>query len=312
MTTQGRADPSRRVVIALVTYNSESLLADFISSLDEGFGDVPYDLIVADNDSHDNTVAYLRRCAPWAKIVEMGRNAGYSAGINAAVAHADSYSAILVVNPDVRLGKNCIGELHKALNLPGTGIAVPRLADRYGRLSMSMRREPTVARAFGDALIGARRAGKYVRWGEIVNDPGAYDEETCTDWAEGSTQLISKECWSHCGTWDESFFLYSEETEYNLRARDAGFCTRLVPSAEAVHLKGESSTSPQLWALLTVNRIRLFYRRNGLLRALPYWFAFVLRETSRSLIGSKTNRAALLALFNPAAFRRTNLRNMAK
>ena len=69
----------------------------------------------------------------------------------------------------------------------------------------------------------------------MVTDRRQYEKEQRIDWAEGSTQLISAECWRACGVWDESYFLYSEETDYDLRARDLGYATLYVPSAVAVH-----------------------------------------------------------------------------
>jgi N-acetylglucosaminyl-diphospho-decaprenol L-rhamnosyltransferase len=289
----------RTVAVVTVTYNSADLLADFLNSLDEGLKGVSWHLTVADNASSDETVALLCRLAPTATLTEMGRNAGYAAGINAAVRVAQPHSAILVLNPDVRLLPGCVAELIDVLG-PGTGLAVPRLLDAKSQLIESMRREPTVLRAWADALIGARRAGRYAPLGEVVTDRRLYDREAITDWAEGSTLLISADCWQRCAPWDESFFLYSEETDFALRARDAGFVTRYVPSAQAMHLEGDSAGSPGLWALLVINRVRLFRRRNGRIRTAAYWAALVSREASRAvLLGKATSRAAVKALVTP-------------
>ncbi len=292
-----------RVAICVVTYNSADLLAGLIESLPEGAGDVPWQLVIADNASSDDTVVMVRRLAPDARLVQLGRNAGYAAGVNAATRAADPFTAALVLNPDVRLDPGCLPELLTAIREPGAGIAVPRLADAAGELILSQRREPTVIRAFAEALIGAERAGRTARFGEVVSDPAHYLEATVVDWAEGSTQLITAECLRECGPWDESFFLYSEETEFDLRAGDHGFAVRYVPTARAVHLEGESAGSPGLWSLLVVNRIRLFRRRNGLPRAVAFWWAVVLRETSRAILGRATSRAALRPLVDPFRLR---------
>ena len=292
----------KTVAVVVVTYNSENLLADLITSLDNGLKGVRWHLTVADNASDDNTVTLLRRLAPSTTLIEMGRNAGYAAGINAAVRAARPHSAILVLNHDVRLMPGCVTELLGAMR-PGTGVVVPRLLDRKSELIESMRREPTVLRAWGDALLGARRAGRYPVLGEVVTDRRRYCRETVTDWAEGSTQLISAECWRCCGPWDESFFLYSEETDFALRARDAGFVTRYVPSAQAVHLEGGSGESPGSWTLVMLNRIRLFRYRNGKIRTAAYWAALVSREASRAALGKATSRAAVKALVSPRRLR---------
>lgn len=291
------------VAVVVVTYNSERLLPDLIASLAPGLEGVDWHLTVADNDSGDDSVGALGRLAPEATVVEMGRNAGYAAGINAAVAKAGPFTAVLVLNPDVRLTPGCVRTLLGTLRTPGTGIAVPLLADGDGRLIQTMRREPSVLRTLGDAVLGAGRAGRYPALGEVVTDERRYGAAAVTDWAEGSTVLISAECWERCGPWDESFFLYSEETDFALRARDAGFATRFTPAARAVHLEGDSRVSPGLWTLLTLNRVRLYGRRHGRLATAGFWAALLLREASRAALGKAPSRMAARALLSPARMR---------
>jgi GT2 family glycosyltransferase len=291
------------VAVVVVTYNSEPLIADLVAALGPGMSGVAWHLTVADNASADGTVATVHRLAPEATVVEMGRNAGYAAGINAAVAKAGPRTAVLVLNPDVRLATGCCRELLAAVRTPGTGIAVPRLEDGHGTLIPSLRREPTILRTLGDAVLGGTTAGRYPALGEVVTDPRAYQTETVTDWAEGSTQLISDACWRACAPWDETFFLYSEETDFALRARDAGFATRFTPAARAVHLEGDSRVSPALWALLTVNRVKLYRRRHGAARTAGFWTALLLREASRAALGRPQSRMAARALLSPRRLR---------
>lgn len=291
--------PRRRVALVVVTFNSASLLADLVASLPIGCGtEVEWELIVADNASTDDTVARLHELAPACRLVEMGRNAGYAAGINAGVRAAGDRDAYLILNPDVRLTAGCVPALLEALERPGAGIAVPRLDDAQGRLILSMRREPSVLRAIGDMVLGTDRAGRVSVFGEMVSNPDRYTEAQVTDWAEGSTQLISRACWQTCGPWSEAFFLYSEETEFDLRAGDSGFTTWYEPAARAVHLEGGSSTSTTLWALLQVNRVRMFALRHGRPALVAFWGVTLLREASRSLLGRQHSRAALRALLD--------------
>lgn len=292
------------VAVVVVAYNSERLLGDLVGSLEAGFGHVPWQLVVVDNASSDGSLEAARAIAPEATIVALEENRGYAGGINAGVAAAGPHSAILIVNPDVRLGPHCIPELLEGLRKAGTGIAVPRLLDAKGELIMSMRREPTILRALGETVLGGRRAGRHQLLGEAVTSLSDYDNECLTDWAEGSTQLVSKECWDTCGAWDESFFLYSEETEFGLRARDAGYATRYVPTAAAVHLEGGYGR-PGLWRLLILNRIRLYQRRHGRIRGVTFAVAVLGREASRALAGNPRSRAVLRSLFDRRRWRET-------
>lgn len=293
------------VAVVIVTYNSSRLLPELIASLPAGMGDLAWQLIVVDNDSSDDSVAVARHLAPNATIVETGRNAGYAAGINAGVAAAPPHSYILILNPDVRLLPDCVPALIAALDKPGTGLAAPHLIDREGVRIDTQRREPSIIRTLADALLGARRAGKIAGLGEVVTDEDRYQRETLVDWAEGSTLLVSKACWDACGPWDESFFLYSEETDFALRSRDAGYATRYTPTAHAIHLEGDSGQSPALWALLNLNRVRLYRRRHGVVLGALYWAVLVMREGSRALLGRPVNRAAIRALLSPSKMRAT-------
>jgi GT2 family glycosyltransferase len=291
--------------VVVVTYNSASLLPDLIASLEEGMAGTAWELIVVDNNSSDDVESCLRRLAPPARFLQTGRNAGYAAGINAGVSCARAHDAILVLNPDVRLLPGCALALFESLATHGAGIAVPHIVDGEGELILTIRREPTLLRAWAEALLGAERAGRHARLGEVASSVDVYDSAHRVDWAEGSTMLVSARCWDECGPWDESFFLYSEETDFALRARDRGQGAVYVPGAHAVHLEGDSSVSPPLWALLVLNKVRLYRRRHHALGAVAFWTAQVVREGSRSVLGRATSQRALAALLSPRRLRET-------
>ncbi|MFE2283477.1 glycosyltransferase [Streptomyces sp. NPDC059443] len=308
------------VAVLVVTWNSARVIPEFLASLPKGMAGTDWRLVVADNDSADDTVALIRRLAPEATVVQTGRNAGYAAGVNAALAAAagwdGGFRAALVCNPDIRMRQGAAGLLVDALGAPldgregggragRVGISVPLLYEEDGTLHHSLRRESRVTRALGEAVIGNRRAGRFPLWSELVTDPSAYRRATVADWATGALMAISRECLDACGAWDESFFLYSEETEYCLRAGDRGFATRLEPAASAVHLGGDSQVSPRLWTLLTLNRVRLYGRRHGAAATAAFRAAVLLRETSRAALGRPASLAAARALASPSALRAT-------
>ena len=291
-----------RVAICVVTYNSAPLIADLARSLECGAEGVAWSLVFADNASSDDTLAEIERHAPRSTVVHNGGNLGYAAGINAAVDAAGPHDAYLILNADVRLDPGCVLALYETLT-DDIGIVVPRLLDANGELISSLRRTPTVARAWGDAVLGAERAGRFAMLGEIVTDAKTYQSEHATDWAEGSTQLISVECLAACGQWDESYFLYSEETEFDLRIRDFGFITWYQPRASAQHLEGGSAGNPRQWSLLIANRIKLFGTNHGPVSTFAFWYATMVREGTRSLLGRRTSRAAFRDLISPSRLR---------
>ncbi|WP_433380422.1 glycosyltransferase [Actinoplanes sp. CA-142083] len=286
------------VVVTVVTYNSAAVLPGLLDSLEEGMRGLDWRLIVADNASADESVSIAEKLVPDCRIVQTGRNAGYAAAFNAALREAGEYDAVLILNPDVRLSAGSVATLMARLG-GDVGITVPRILDEEGHVALSLRREPTVGRALGEAVLG-QRAGRYPALGETVVDRDTYFRDGPADWTTGAVMLMSRACLEACGPWEERFFLYSEETEFALRARDRGFRTTLVAAAEVVHIGGESRVSPALWSLLTVNKVRLYRMRHAAPATALFWSAVFLREASRAALGHPRSRRAAAALLCPS------------
>jgi N-acetylglucosaminyl-diphospho-decaprenol L-rhamnosyltransferase len=283
-----------RTTVVAVLHDSAALLDEFAEGLRlalEGVDDTA--TVLVDSGSSDQSVAIARSLLPAATVHCLGANLGYAAGINAGLGLAPPEAAAVVLNPDVRLQPGSVTELLRVLDQPGVGIAVPRLLDAHGRLCPSLRRAPSISRVFGEALLGGRLAGHLAPLGEMVRSPHAYENERDVCWATGAALAISRRCLDAVGDWDESFFLYSEETEFALRAHDRGFRVRYTPEAVATHLGGDCSTSPFLWSLQQTNRVRLYRRRHLRLPSAMFLTGVLLsdglratRPTSRAAIGS--------------------------
>jgi GT2 family glycosyltransferase len=292
-----------RIAIVLVTYNSAWVLEGCLQSLADGARGVTLtDIVVADNASTDDSVRIATESTVPAQIVRLESNAGYAAGFNAGVAVLDlcQVDAVLVLNPDCRLRPGCLAMLAATLREPDRGIAAPRLLNPDGSLQPTLRRMPTVGRALAEAVIGGERAGRIGTLGELVFDPAEHERAGRAAWVTGAAMLISTRCLTEVGPWDESFLLYSEETEFILRAADAGWSTWYEPQAVVEHIGGESATDPALAALAVVNKVRLFRRRRGEPAATAYYLTVLLGQAVRALAGGRTARAAVAALLRPS------------
>lgn len=293
-----------RIAIVVVTYNSADVLEGCLRSLpDAAQGVTLTDIVIADNASTDASVRIAMESTVPVQVVQLGRNAGYAAGLHAGVATLDlgRLDAVMVLNPDCRLGPGCLATLAAALNEPCRGIAAPRLLNPDGTLQPTLRRMPTVGRALAEAVIGGERAGRIGTLGELVFDPAEHERAGPAAWVTGAALLISTRCLAEVGPWDESFLLYSEETEFILRAADAGWSTWYEPAAAVEHIGGESGTNPALAALLMVNKVRLFRRRRGQPAATVYYLVVLLGQAVRALAGRRTARAAVAALLRPSS-----------
>lgn len=291
-----------RVAAVIVTYNSADVLGDCLSSLAEQ-RPAPAEVVVADNASDDETCDIARDFTAFpVHVVELGRNAGYAAGVNAGIAALDltCVDAVLVLNADCQLRPGALAVLASALHNSGGGIVVPRLVLRDGSTQLTLRRAPTVGRALIEALLPARLARRLGLSGEVVTDPQAYERPGVTDWATGAAMLFSVSALREIGTWDESFLLYSEETEYCLRAADRGWRTWYEPGAVFGHIGGQSDTNPTLASLMTVNKVVLFRRRHNRVHSAAYFAAVATGECLRAATGRSTARASIAALLRPS------------
>ena len=109
------------------------------------------DVTVVDNACPERSPATLDGLP--VRIVQMGRNAGFGAGCNAGAARGSS-GAILFLNPDARMEPADVLLLAGRLrDDPSLGVVGPRLLGADGTTQLSMRREPGLATAFGEALF---------------------------------------------------------------------------------------------------------------------------------------------------------------
>lgn len=280
------------VDVVIVTYNSSHVVGELLDSLPAALDGLGADVVAVDNGSTDDTVEQIKSRSDCRLI--RSTNVGYSGGINRGVSEASGAKAILVLNPDVRLYPRSVRPLLEALQEPSTGIAAPQVRSVEGRLELSLRREPTLLRALG--LTKTRIAAL----SEYVGSEESYRHAHVIDWALGAVLMMSRECFEVLGGWDETFFLYSEETDLALRARDAGFVARYEPRSLAIHIGGQSGRSERTHAMQIVNRVRLYRRRNGALAAWCYYCLTIASEASWMMRGHRQSRFAIAALLRPS------------
>jgi N-acetylglucosaminyl-diphospho-decaprenol L-rhamnosyltransferase len=278
--------------IVIVAYNSVQVIGDLLDSIPAAVDGLSYGIVVVDNGSTDGTTELLD--ARSGCHVVRSVNTGYAGGINRGVQAGKSAEAILILNPDVRLQEKSVPPLVAALSEPRAGIIVPQVRSPSGSLERSLRREPSPLRALG---LNWTRVPAF---SEYLGNPSDYDTPKRVDWALGAVMLMSRKCYDAVGGWDESFFLYSEETDLCLRARDMGFLTHYEPRSVVVHMGGGSGRDRRTHAMQIVNRVRLYRRRHGTLASWCYFWLTIASELSWLLRGQRHSWYAVLALVRPA------------
>lgn len=279
-----------QVVVIVVTHNSADCIADLLRSIREA--GVDGEVVVVDNGSLDDSATIAEQGG--ARVI-CNTNVGYAGGINRGVREAPDADAYVILNPDLTVAPGFLDPLLGALGEPGVGIVVPQVLDDAGHRQNSLRREPSLARAIGLNWTGIPLFSEYVTGDEVYARPAD------VDWALGAAMAVSRSCLEAVGPWDESFFLYSEETDFCLRARDAGWRVRYVPESLVTHIGGGSGRSALTHQMLIVNKVRLYARRHGRAASWAYWLATIASEASWVVRGEHQSRAAIRSLVQPAA-----------
>ena len=196
-----------------------------------------------DHDSHHDIVGLLAsNKSDQAVVVPYQSNRGFGAGCNAGVAAAQATPFILLVNPDAEITAGMVDELLATFAAnPRLGIASPQLLDHTGAPVETAGTFPTV---LGLAL------GKFRQPAHARQQQGTFDGTLPdhayrpVDWVSGAVMMVRREVWDATGGFDPAYFLYYEDIDLCLRARQAGWDVGVVPRATAIHESGGSQWRP--------------------------------------------------------------------
>ena len=197
-------------------------------------------VVVVDNSSGDAVAQRLASEAPSARLVVEAENRGYGAGCNRG-ARETAGKYLLFLNSDTAVAPGAIAALIAALEAdPGAAAAGPRLVNADGSLQPSIQRLPTPWRIFCEssglaALVGGRG---FLRGHTKTREDHDRPHEVAA--LKGAALLVRRSAFEEVGGFDESFFLYAEETDLLARLSDRGHRILYEPRAEVAHLGGGS------------------------------------------------------------------------
>lgn len=282
------------VAVLVVTYKNGEDICGLIQSLLPETLDQSIKVVVADNSPDTDVLDRLKQYAEVASF-STGGNLGYAGGINAAFSVAGKADAYLILNPDLRVLPGSISVLRASMLANGAGVVVPVLKDPDGTVYPSLRREPTIFRALGDALFGSRLAWRPGWLSEMDFEADSYRYSHMVDWATGAALLVRSDVAEKLGSWDERYFLYSEETDYQHRVRKMSATIWCEPQATMIHNRGGSGKSQALDALLTVNKIRYIEKFHSKIYARAFQSVVVLAAFLRAPIRGRRGLLPLIA-----------------
>jgi len=239
------------VVIVILNWNNAR---DTVACLESVFRlDYPnYQVLVVDNGSTDNSVRILRARFPDVEVLETGANLGYAGGNNVGIRRALERGAryVFVLNNDVIVHNRCLTELVLAAEeeslIAFCGPMIYQRGEQGGNIIQS-------------AGTITDRPGSWHQRGLGERDVGQFDQLTEADSLVGCALLARCSALRKIGLLDERFYLYDEDIDWCLRAREAGYRIRFVPSAKVWHRSSNARADelPRLTYYINRNRYLL-------------------------------------------------------
>lgn len=213
--------------------------------------DAQVEIIVVDNNSHDDSVLLLRSDFPEITVLDLPVNIGFAGGANAGIRAAKG-SYYLILNPDmVALPKSLNTLVEFMEDHPQVGVAGGQLVAPTGDVQTSCfrfyRPMTIVYRRTPLARTGAGRM-ELARF--VMED---YDRTSprAVDWLQGSCLIARARAVQQVGAMDERFFMYFEDVDWCRRFWEAGWRVMFVPQARFSHFHQRSSERGSLVGILT-------------------------------------------------------------
>jgi N-acetylglucosaminyl-diphospho-decaprenol L-rhamnosyltransferase len=200
--------------IITVSYNSEDVLARNWNWYKNYDGQIRWTLV--DNNSTDDSVGVARKLG--AHVIEMKSNVGFSKANNVGFNYSSS-KYVLFANPDLFVNLSDLSTLENNLQRY-PGICSPQLLNPDGSFQQNGRGLPFLSAKLAHRnfpfLQNTRKARQYL---PEIRDHGLYSVE----WFMGAAVAAKREDFVAIGKWNEEYFIYYEDHELGIRAKNCGY-----------------------------------------------------------------------------------------
>ncbi|MBU1730692.1 glycosyltransferase family 2 protein [Patescibacteria group bacterium] len=248
--------------VVLVNWNAGPQLAEAVTSIAQHHHNLVSSVIIIDNASIDDSLAQVEAFTglPFQlQIIRNADNRGFGAACNqgAAVATEDY---LLFLNPDTCLLADSLSVPLSFMEQPentGVGICSIQLLDESGRVARSCARFPSLG-IFLAQVLGLNKLPWFRSWGTHMSE-WDHAKTREVDHVIGAFYLVRRSLFESLGGFDERFFVYLEDLDFSLRARQAGWRTVYLTEAQAFHAGGGTSRQVKARRLFYSLRSRLLY-----------------------------------------------------
>ncbi len=281
------SEQSPQLTIVIVSWNTRQLLADCLAAVYRTVHRYPFEVIVVDNASSDGSADHVRREFPQVRLIETGANLGFARGNNVALRQIQSDYALLL-NPDTVAHDGAIDDLCDVLAaVPEVGGIGAQLLNPDGSLQHSWGQFPFAEREV--PLLRTRFAKEPEPFTASVN--GSDVPLLRVDWAKGACLMMRGETLAQIGLLDEEYWLYTEETDWCYRARQAGWEIVGRPDAFITHIEQASSAQRLGKSFVNFADSRVLFARKyqGRLAAAVVWGVFATRSVVFSIFPQRSH-----------------------
>lgn len=214
-------------------------------------------VVVADNGSSDDSVAFMREHFPQVRLVLLDKNYGFAEGYNRALAQVEADYYVLL-NSDVECTPHWIAPVVAMMERePQVAIAQPKL--------MMYDQKDTFEYAGGAGGFIDNYGYPFCRgriFSTLEQDHGQYDDECNVFWATGAAMFVKASVFHQLGGLDGDFFAHMEEIDFCWRTQNSGFTVRYCPQSVLYHVGGGTlpKSSPFKTRLNFRNNLSMLYK----------------------------------------------------
>jgi GT2 family glycosyltransferase len=221
-----------KVAVVILNYNGKKFLEEFLPLVIKHSCSIA-EIWVADNQSSDGSVEFLKKYFPDVKLIVNDKNYGFSKGYNVALRQIKAEYYVLL-NSDIEVTENWIKPVIDLMETDkNIGAAQPKLLSYFEK----------------DKFEYAGAAGGFIdKYGypfcrgrlfmELEYDKGQYDDVKEIFWATGACMFVRAEVYHKIGGLDDDFFAHMEEIDFCWRLKNYGYKVVYTPESVVYHIGG--------------------------------------------------------------------------
>lgn len=221
-----------KVAVVILNWNGKTLLEKFLPSVVKYSMDKA-EIYIADNNSSDDSISFIKQNYPEIKIVQNKKNGGYAKGYNDALRHIDA-DVYALVNSDIEVTSDWLTPvIDQFKNNPNTVAIQPKLLDFKDKSKFEY---AGAAGGFVDFMGYPYCKGRIFM--DLETDQNQYDNSYDIFWATGACFFIRSEIYHKLNGFDEDYFAHQEEIDLCWRIQNEGYKIQYVGASTVYHVGG--------------------------------------------------------------------------